>query len=85
MLVAAADVLAALALGGLAWWCWHRGVIVTVQDGTPVSRIDGTWWATATAVATGAGLSLLDALRQGTLAASRPGGRDSRPPEHTPG
>ena len=72
-MAAVADALAAIALGGLAWWCWHRGVIVTVQDGVPLSRIDGMWWAVATGVATLAGITLLDALRQGVLAVSRPG------------
>ncbi|MGH4024865.1 MAG: hypothetical protein ACRDRV_09795 [Pseudonocardiaceae bacterium] len=68
-----ADALAAVALGGLAWWCWHRGVIMTAQGDVPVSRIDGVWWAAATGVATLAGIALLDALRQGVLAASPPG------------
>lgn len=70
------DALVAVALGGLAWWCWHRGVIVIVQDGTPIDRIDGMWWAAAAGVATVAGVALLDALRQGVLAASRPGRRN---------
>jgi hypothetical protein len=57
------EVLAALMLAGLAWWCWHRGVIVTVRRGVAMNRIDGRWWAIATGVATLAGLLLLDAGR----------------------
>lgn len=71
--VAVAEVLAAVALGALAWWCWHRGVIVTAQDGVQISRINGAWWAGAVAAATLAGIALLDALRQGMRAASRLG------------
>lgn len=56
-----AELLAALVLSALAWWCWHRGVIISVQQGVEVSRIDGRWWATATAAATLAGILLLDA------------------------
>lgn len=57
------EVLAALMLAGLAWWCWHHGVIVTVRRGVAMNRIDGRWWAIATGVATLAGLLLLDAGR----------------------
>jgi hypothetical protein len=60
---AVVEVLAALMLAGLAWWCWHRGVIVTVRRGVAMNRIDGRWWAIATGVATLAGLLLLDAGR----------------------
>jgi len=73
-----ADTFAALALTGLAWWCWHRGVIVTVQDGVPTSRINGAWWAVAVAAATLAGVALLDALRQALGAAARLGARRPR-------
>lgn len=65
---ALADVLVAVVLGGLAWWCWQRGVIMSVQEGVQVSRIVGAWWAGATAAATLAGILLLDALRQVVLA-----------------
>ncbi|MGH3902775.1 MAG: hypothetical protein ACRDTE_01025 [Pseudonocardiaceae bacterium] len=61
---ALADVLVAVVLGGLAWWCWQRGVIMSVHEGVQVSRIEGAWWAGATAAATLAGILLLDALRQ---------------------
>ncbi len=67
-LVAAGEALAAIVLAGLAWWCWHRGVIVTVRQGLQLSRIDGRWWAAATGVATLAGILALDAGRQGVLA-----------------
>jgi hypothetical protein len=60
---AVVEALAALMLAGLAWWCWHRGVIVTVRRGVAMNRIDGRWWAIATGVATLAGLLLLDAGR----------------------
>jgi TRAP-type C4-dicarboxylate transport system permease small subunit len=62
--VVVAEVLAALILAGLAWWCWHRGVIVTVRRGVAMNRIDGRWWAIATGVATLAGILILDAGRQ---------------------
>ncbi|HEV7451274.1 MAG TPA: hypothetical protein VGO16_07780 [Pseudonocardiaceae bacterium] len=78
-LVAAGEVLAASVLAGLAWWCWHRGVIVTPSQGLQLSRIDGRWWATATGVATLAGILALDAGRQGVLAvAPRPSRTPSR-------
>ena len=74
-LVAVGEVLAAIVLAGLAWWCWHRGVIVTVRQGLQLSRIDGRWWAAATGVATLAGILALDAGRQGVLAVrGLPGG-----------
>jgi hypothetical protein len=63
-LAALGEVLAAVVLGALAWWCWHRGVVVTVQKGVRLSRIEGAWWAGATGVATLAGILLLDALRR---------------------
>lgn len=59
-----AEVLAALALIGLAWWCWHRGVIVTVHRGVAMNRIEGGWWAVATGSITIAGIMLLDAARR---------------------
>lgn len=65
----AGEVLAALVLGLLTWWCWQRGVTVTVQEGVEVSRIEGRWWVAATAAATLAGLLLLHAGRRALLAA----------------
>ncbi|MGH3795570.1 MAG: hypothetical protein ACRDSP_11835 [Pseudonocardiaceae bacterium] len=62
--VALGEVLAAILLAVLGWWCWHRGVIVTVQDGAELTRIEGVWWAGATGAVTLAGLLLLDAVRQ---------------------
>lgn len=56
--------LAVIVLGGLAWWCWQRGVTVIVHDGIELTRIDGRWWVTATAAATLAGVLLLVALRR---------------------
>jgi hypothetical protein len=61
---AGVEVFAALVLAGLAWWCWHRGVLVTVRRGVAMNRIDGRWWAIATGVATLAGILLLDAGRR---------------------
>jgi hypothetical protein len=60
----AAEVVAALLLLGLAWWCWHRGVIVTVRRGIAMNRIEGSWWMAATGTVTIAGLLLLDAARR---------------------
>lgn len=66
--MAVAELLAVALLGWLAWWCWHRGVIVTMSNGVALRRIEGRWWAAATSVATLAGILALDALRQGVLA-----------------
>jgi hypothetical protein len=66
-----AEVVAALLLVGLAWWCWHRGVIVTVRRGVAMNRIEGRWWALATGEVTLAGLVLLDAARR-VIAESSP-------------
>lgn len=60
----AVQLTAALMLAGFAWWCWRRGVIVTVRRGVAMNRIDGRWWALATAVATLAGILLLDVGRR---------------------
>jgi hypothetical protein len=60
-----------IVLGGLAWWCWRRGVIVTVHRGVNMSRVEGGWWASAIGVATLAGLLLLDAGRRVTQQVSR--------------
>ena len=80
VLVAVTEVLAAIVLAWLAWWCWNRGLIITVRDGVALRRIEGRWWAAATGVATLAGLLVLDAPRQGVLAVyTRPAGRPSRP------
>lgn len=68
-----AEVLSAIILVGLAWWCWHRGVSVTMRRGVALSRVDGSWWALATAAVTLAGLLLLDAGREAVGA--RGGGR----------
>lgn len=61
---AVGEVLAAIVLAGLAWWCWHRGVIVTMRRGVALNRIEGRWWATAAGAATLAGVLLLDAGRR---------------------
>ncbi|MGH3770779.1 MAG: hypothetical protein ACRDRW_05190 [Pseudonocardiaceae bacterium] len=71
--VAVAEVLAAIAFAGLAWWCWHRGVHVTIRRGVALRRIEGSWWASATGAAILAGILLLDAGREAVLA--RGGGR----------
>ncbi|MBV9011254.1 MAG: hypothetical protein JO272_04260 [Pseudonocardiales bacterium] len=56
-----AEVLAALVLAGLAWWCWHHGVHITMRHGVALRRIEGSWWAAATGMVTLAGLLLLHA------------------------
>lgn len=61
VLGAAAEVLAAVVLAGLAWWCWHHGVHITMRQGVALRRIEGSWWAAATGMATLAGLLLLHA------------------------
>lgn len=71
-LVAVGQVIAALVLGGLAWWCWHRGIVsTTVRRGVALNRIEGRWWATAVGAATLAAILLLDAGRRITVAAAR--------------
>jgi hypothetical protein len=65
-LAAAAEVLAAIVLTGLAWWCWQHGVHITMRHGVmghgvALRRVEGRWWATATGVATLAGILLLHA------------------------
>ncbi|HEY6424143.1 MAG TPA: hypothetical protein VIY28_13025 [Pseudonocardiaceae bacterium] len=69
--VVAVEVLAVLVLAGLAWWCWQRGVIVTMRHGVALNRIEGRWWAAAIGAATLAGILLLDAGGQLLLEASR--------------
>lgn len=64
VLVAVTEVLAAIVLVWLAWWCWHRGVIIAEHNGVMLRRIEGRWWAAATGAATLAGILMLDALRQ---------------------
>ncbi|MGH3935228.1 MAG: hypothetical protein ACRDS1_09675 [Pseudonocardiaceae bacterium] len=68
ILVAMGEVLVAVGLAWLAWWCWRRGVIVTWYQGLPLHRIEGRWWAAATAAATLVGILLLDALRESARA-----------------
>ncbi|MBV9160989.1 MAG: hypothetical protein JO309_10280 [Pseudonocardiales bacterium] len=70
---AVAEVLTAFVLAGLAWWCWYRGVHVTMRRGVALSRVEGSWWAAATGAVTLAGILLLDAGREAVLA--RSGGR----------
>lgn len=67
-LTALGALLVALGLGALTWWCWHRGVSVTRQDGIELSRLDGSWIVLSIAVATLAGIALLVAGRQALLA-----------------
>lgn len=59
-----AELLTAILLGCFAWWCWHRGVIVMVRRGVEMNRVEGGWWAVATAAAILAGILLLDAGRR---------------------
>lgn len=72
VLVAAAEVLIALVLAGLAWWCWHHGVHITMRHRVALRRIEGSWWAGATGVATLAGLLLLHAGSVLALRGERP-------------
>jgi len=62
------EVLAVIVLAGLAWWCWHCGVHVTMRHGVALNRTEGRWWAIATGAATLAGILLLDAGREAILA-----------------
>lgn len=62
---ASLEFVVALVLGGVAWWCWQRGVTVTLRRGVRMSEIEGSWWAAATVAATLAGILLLDAGRRG--------------------
>jgi hypothetical protein len=57
-----------VALGALSWWCWQRGVVETVRDGVPLTRIEGVWWTAATGAATLGGILLLGAVRAAVLA-----------------
>lgn len=66
-LVTVAEVLIVIVLTGLAWWCWHRGVNVTMRRGVALSRVEGSWWAAAIGVVTLAGILLLHAGRQVVL------------------
>ncbi|MDQ4104489.1 MAG: hypothetical protein M3186_12540 [Actinomycetota bacterium] len=65
-----AEVVAAIALAWLTWWCWHRGMIIMEGNGVTLRRVEGGWWAAATGAATLAGILVLDALRQMTLVAA---------------
>jgi hypothetical protein len=65
---AVGNVLAVVVLVGLACWCWHRGMSVTVHRGVELSRIEGRWWAAATGAATLAGILLLNAGREAVQA-----------------
>ncbi|HZA16527.1 MAG TPA: hypothetical protein VE645_06485 [Pseudonocardiaceae bacterium] len=64
VLVAVTEVLGAVVLVWLTWWCWHRGVIIAEYNGVTLRRIEGRWWAAATGAATLAGILMLDALRR---------------------
>ncbi|MGH3829000.1 MAG: hypothetical protein ACRDRS_00895 [Pseudonocardiaceae bacterium] len=66
--LAMAEMLSALVLTALAWWCWQRGVHLTMRRGVALRRIEGNWWAAATGAATLAGILLLDAGREAVLA-----------------
>lgn len=75
------EVVVAALLGALTWWCWQRGVTVTVRRGVGMSDVEGSWWAAATAAATLAGILLLDAGRRGMAAMTIP----TSTPATTPG
>ncbi|MGH3779863.1 MAG: hypothetical protein ACRDRO_04310 [Pseudonocardiaceae bacterium] len=61
---AVGNVLGVVVLVGLALWCWHRGVSVTVHRGVELTRVEGRWWAAATGAVTLAGILLLNAGRE---------------------
>ncbi|MFY9807973.1 MAG: hypothetical protein WCC65_02770 [Pseudonocardiaceae bacterium] len=68
---AVAEVLVAIALGGLTWWCWHHGVVhTTTRRGIALYRIEGRWWAIAVGAAMLAGILLVDAGRRMAVQAS---------------
>jgi len=75
-LVAAVEVVAAVALVALAIWAWRRASIpmrLPESDNPAIpsftSRLSGPWVAAAVVAATVAGGLLLDALREAVLAA----------------
>ncbi|MBB5954732.1 hypothetical protein FHS29_001302 [Saccharothrix tamanrassetensis] len=79
-LVAAGELVAVVVLAFLAVWCWNRGVLrfsYPVDDHPPLqsTRYLGNWIGGAIGLATGAGVLLLDAVRQ-TLLAVRTRGRE---------
>ncbi|KOV80955.1 hypothetical protein ADL03_30710 [Nocardia sp. NRRL S-836] len=78
-LIAAAEVVAAVALVLVAVWAWNRGIsklAYPIDGHEPLisTRYQGNWLGTAVAAVTVAAILLLDAVRQGLLAArTRPG------------
>ncbi|MDI2031210.1 hypothetical protein QFW96_21455 [Saccharopolyspora sp. TS4A08] len=72
--VAGIELVAAVALGLLAWWAWGRGVVTIYLPGPHgavdvVTRSLGSWLSGSVIAATLGGLLLIDAVRQIVLAA----------------
>ncbi|MFD1146840.1 hypothetical protein [Saccharothrix hoggarensis] len=79
-LIAVGEVVLAALLVAAAVWCWNRGVVhysYPVDGRAPLesTRLRGNWIGASAALATAAGVLLLDALRQ-TLLAVRTRGRE---------
>lgn len=74
----AVEAVLAVVLVVLAYRWWQHGVITRVTDGIALSRVDGRWWAASAAVATVAGVLLLNAGNRVRLAI-RGGGEPGEP------
>lgn len=79
------EALVAVTAGWLAWWCWQRGLVGTVQDGVELTRVDGRWWASAVAAATLAGILVLVTLRRLIVPSRRCRGRRCRSRRYSAG
>ncbi|MER7012305.1 hypothetical protein ABT324_12855 [Saccharopolyspora sp. NPDC000359] len=71
--VAGIELVVAVALVAVGWWAWQHGTVTIYLPGPQgaidvVTRSIGSWLAAAVAAGTVAGLLLLDAIRQVTLA-----------------
>ncbi|HEX6346434.1 hypothetical protein [Umezawaea sp.] len=82
-LIAVVEVVLVVLLAFAAHWCWQRGIqrfSYPVEGRPPLvsTRYHGNWIGGSIALATVAGILVLDAIRQ-TLLAVRT--RDRRPPE----
>ena len=82
-LIAVVEVVLIVLLAFAAHWCWQRGIqrFSYPMDGRPplvATRYHGNWIGGSIALATVAGILLLDAIRQTVLAVRT---KDRRPPE----